>query len=157
MEFIESLGYIFLFLLPVILTFIFKQTLRRPVSEEPQTMQINAELNVKAFNNPFSISLDCTKSNYKDGLFVDILRSNKTVNFNMVIAWTVNITDFYDIMEQDFKECFYAEDKLFLSEISQHTQLHFFNLFYIKCKSKKREASSIIIVLHINLHPAMIC
>ena len=42
----------------------------------------------------------------------------------MVIAWTVNITDFYDIMEQDFKECFYAEDKLFLSEISQHTQLH---------------------------------
>lgn len=90
-------------------------------NREPQVAETTREINVRPIDNPFTINLDAGKSSARDGLFVDVFRSNKMTSFNMVVAWCVQINEFYNYIEQDHKECFYKQDSLFLSEIAQHT------------------------------------
>jgi hypothetical protein len=132
------IGYIFLFFLPLLLTVLFKTrfaglfaTLFAPRRHNDLTetnlhgvVDRNKELTlIKSFDNPFSLSLD-SKSNGKDGLFLNILRANKSAYFNMVVAWSVNISNFYECIEQDYMECFFDSEKLFLSNHSMHTEFH---------------------------------
>ena len=45
----------------------------------------------------------------------------------MAIAWRVDITQFYECIEQEWSECFFNSEKLFLSGCSAHAEFHKLN------------------------------
>ena len=136
----QVFGYIVLFLLPLLMAVLFKTRFAGLFATLFAPRDINAERNqhgsaaernkeltrIKLFDNPFSLSLD-SKSSGKDGLFLNVLRANKSTYFNMVVAWHVNINNFYECIEQDYAECFFDSEKLFLSSCSMHTEFHKLN------------------------------
>ncbi len=140
MDELSTIGYLFLFLLPFLVSYFFKLSFRRPnpdqVNAHHATMQTNEEIKIKTMQNPFTINLDSMKSSSKNGLFLEVFRLNPLISYTVAIAWRVEINKFYDSIEKDYQECFYDKDKLFLSECSSKTEL-------IKLDNKEENLNSL--------------
>jgi len=77
---------------------------------------------IKAIQNPFLITLDHVKSTAKDGIYLQQIKSNLE-KMNMLVAWHVNINQFYEEFEKEATANLYNQVRPFLSNCSKLVQV----------------------------------
>lgn len=124
-ELIAKTLHILLMLLPLLM-FIFKRQIREFFARRDDTNnqipvgRIN-ELPIKPIRNHFLMTLDHVKTSAKDGIYLQKIKSELD-RMNCLIAWNVNITQFYEEFERDIKGSLYNQEIKFLSNCSELVQ-----------------------------------
>lgn len=125
-EILGTIAYFFLFMTPFLL-FYFKRQLvemfvlpRAAHTTDVPTAPMTG-VKIKSIQNPFLITLDHVKSTAKEGIYLQQIKSGLD-KMNMLVAWNVNIDQFYKEFERDANIVFQVE-RPFLSNCSKLVQL----------------------------------